>query len=47
MLQHFGLEPDAGITLANNFFNGFVYTRPEDASMCEQLGFGDTLMELV
>ena len=36
-----GLEPGAGLTLMNNFFNGFVYTRPEDTSMCRQLGFGD------
>ena len=42
-----GLEPGAGLTSAANFFNGFVYTRPEDTSTCEQLGFGDSLMELV
>ena len=42
-----GLELGAGLTLMNNFFNGFVYTRPEDASTCEQLSFGDSLMELV
>ena len=37
----------AGLTLMNNFFNGFVYTRPEDTSIHEQQGFGDSLMELV
>ena len=42
-----GLELGAGLTLMNNFFNGFVYVRPEDASACEQLGFCDSLMELV
>ena len=47
MLQHSGLEPGAGLTLMNNFFNGFVYTRPEDTSTYEQLGFGDSLMELM
>ena len=41
-----GLEPGAGLTLMDNF-NGFVYTRPEDASMHKQLGSGDSLMELV
>ena len=42
-----GLELGASFTLVNNFFNGFVYTRPEHTSMHEQLGFGDSLMELV
>ena len=42
-----GLEPGAGLALMKNFFNGFVYTRPENASTHEQLGFGDFLMELV
>ena len=34
-----GLEPGVDLTLMNNFFNGFVDIRPEDTSMCEQLGF--------
>ena len=34
------LELGASFTLVNNFFNGFVYTRPEHTSMHEQLGFG-------
>ena len=42
-----GLEPVAGLTLVNNFFDGFAYARPEDASMHEQLGFGDSLMKMV
>ena len=42
-----GFKPDAGLTLVNKFFNGFVYAMPEDVSMHEQLGFGDSLMELV
>ena len=42
-----GLELGAGLLLTDNFFNGFVYTGPEDASTCEQLSFGDSLMELV
>ena len=41
-----GLKPGAGLTLMNNFFNGFVYTRPEDTFMHKQLGFGDSLMGL-
>ena len=42
-----GLEPGAGLTLMDNFFNGFVYTGPENTSTCEQLGFGDSWVELV
>ena len=42
-----GLEPGVGLTLMNNFLHGFVYAGPEDTSTHEQLGFGDSLMELV
>ena len=38
------LELGAGLILMNNFFNGFVYARSEDASMHEQLGFGNSLV---
>ena len=42
-----GLELGAGLTLPNYFFYGFIYAYLEDTSTCKQLGFGDSLMELV
>ena len=31
------LEPCAGFTLVDYFFDGFVDARPEETSMCKQL----------